>query len=171
MEGRGVLEGWNESRAYSLSSRSTWISIALIPPLCEKSHPSFPSNTTEGVHLDRGYVADEDTSIYNPGLTLLTESEKERLVEAVITARREGLQKNAWSENNEFAFEFLREKLDPFHMTELRGFLSFAPFYAGLLYLGVLGVQQFARGAFQIAYLVGVAAFFLPIVALIAAGV
>lgn len=135
--------------------------------------PSFPflSHTTEGVQLDRGYVADEDTSIYNPGLTLLTESEKERLVEAVIAARKEGLQKNQWSENNEFAFEFLREKLDPFHISELRGFLSFAPFYAGLLYLGVLGVQQFARGAFQIAYLVGVAAFFLPIVALIAAGV
>lgn len=121
--------------------------------------------------MDRGYVADEDTSIYNPGLTLLTESEKERLVEAVISARKDGLTKGQWSENNEFAFEFLREKLDPFHMVELSGFLKFVPFYAAILYVGVLAVQQFARGAFQIAYLVGVAAFFLPILALIAAGV
>jgi hypothetical protein len=29
----------------------------------------------EGVQLDRGYIADEDTAIYNPGLTLLTESD------------------------------------------------------------------------------------------------
>ncbi|KAL3937003.1 MAG: hypothetical protein SGARI_002323 [Bacillariaceae sp.] len=120
---------------------------------------------------EEGYVADEDTSIYNPGLTLLTESEKERLVEAVIAARKEGLQKNQWSENNEFAFDFLREKLDPLHMVELGGFLKFAPFYAGLIYLAVLGVQQFSRDAFQIAYIVGVAAFFLPMLALVAAGV
>ena len=125
----------------------------------------------EGVQLDRGYVADEDTSIYNPGLTLLTESEKERLVEAVIGARTAGLSQGQWSENNEFAFGFLREKLDPFHMVELSGFLKFVPFYAAILYVGVLVVQQFARDSFQIAYLFGVAAFFLPIVALIAAGV
>jgi hypothetical protein len=123
------------------------------------------------VSLDRGYVADEDTSIYNPGLTLLTESEKERLVEAVIDARKVGLQQNQWSENNEFAFDFLREKLDPFHMVELSGFLQFVPLYAGILYMGVLAVQQFARDAFQIAYLGGVIFFFLPIFALIAAGV
>lgn len=121
--------------------------------------------------MDRGYVADEDTSIYNPGLTLLTESEKERLVEAVIDARKVGLQQNQWSENNEFAFGFLREKLDPFHLVELSGFLKIVPVYAGILYLGVLAVQQLARDAFQIAYLVGVAFFFLPIIALIAAGV
>jgi hypothetical protein len=125
---------------------------------------------TEGVQLDRGYVADEDTSIYNPGLTLLTESEKERLVEAVIDARKVGLSTGQWSENNEFAFDFLREKLDPFHLVELSGYLKIVPFYAGVLYLGVLAVQQVSRSSFQIAYLVGVAAFFLPIFALIAAG-
>ena len=88
----------------------------------------------------------------------------------MINARKDGLAKGQWSENNEFAFEFLREKLDPYHMTELSGYLKFVPFYAGGLYLGLLGVQQLFRGAFQVAYLVGVAAFFLPIVALIAAG-
>ena len=74
------------------------------------------SNYTEGIQLERGYVADEDTQVYNPGLSLLTESEKERLVDAVIDARKVGLAKGQWSENNEFAFQFLREKLDPYHM-------------------------------------------------------
>ena len=124
----------------------------------------------EGIQLERGYVADEDTTIYNPGLSLLTESEKERLVEAVIDARKAGLEGNQWSENNEYAFEFLRQKLDPFHTTELRGFLGIVPFYGAAIYLAVLAVQQLFRDGFQIAYLVGVAAFFLPIVGLVLAG-
>jgi hypothetical protein len=115
-------------------------------------------------------VADEDTSIYNPGLTLLTESEKERLVEAVIDARRVGLSKGQWGDNNEFAYEFLRGNLDPYHMVELGGYLKFVPFYGAGLYLAVLAVQQFARDAFPVAYLAGVAAFFLPILALVTAG-
>jgi len=124
----------------------------------------------KGVQLDRGYVADEDTSIYNPGLSLLTESEKERLVESVIDARKAGLKTNQWSENNEYAFDFLRQKLDPFHTTELRGFLSIVPYYGAAIYLAVLAVQQLFRDAFQVAYLVGVVAFFAPILGLILAG-
>ena len=120
--------------------------------------------------MERGYVADEDTSIYNPGLTLLTESEKERLVEAVITSRKEGLATGQWSENNEFAYEYLKGTLDPLHMVELSGFLGFVPFYGALIYLAVLAVQQNLRGLFTQAHLVGVAAFFGPILALIAAG-
>lgn len=102
---------------------------------------------------------------------MLTGSEKERLVEAVIDARKEGLAaKGQWSENNDYAYDFLRQKLDPYHMVELSGFFKFVPFYGAFLYLGVLGVQQLFRGAFQVAYLTGVAAFILPIIALIAAG-
>jgi len=124
----------------------------------------------KGVELERGYVADEDTSIYNPGLSLLTESEKERLVEAVIDARKDGLAKGQWSENNEYAYGFLKGKLDPLHMVELSEFLKFVPFYGGFLYLAVLSVQQLFRDSFQKAYLVGVAAFILPILVLIATG-
>jgi len=124
----------------------------------------------KGVQLERGYVADEDTTIYNPGLTLLTESEKERLVEAVIQNRQVGLQKNQWSENNEYAFDFLKEKLDPFHMVELRGYLSIVPIYGAVLYLATLAIQQFARDLFPVAYIVGAIAFFGPIAALIAFG-
>lgn len=124
----------------------------------------------KGVELNRGYVADEDTAIYNPGLSLLTESEKERLVEGVISAKKAGLQAGQWSEENEYAFEFLRTKLDPYHMTELSGYLGVVPFYGAAIYIVVLAVQQLFRDAFQIAYLVGVVAFFAPIVGLVLAG-
>lgn len=92
------------------------------------------------------------------------------MVEAVIDARKAGLSKGEWSENNEFAYEFLKERLDPLHINELSGFLGFVPIYGAVLYLGVLAVQQFARGLFPAAYLIGVAAFFGPILALVAAG-
>mmetsp|Transcript_10445 Transcript_10445/g.14784 ORF Transcript_10445/g.14784 Transcript_10445/m.14784 type:complete len:274 (+) Transcript_10445:127-948(+) len=125
----------------------------------------------KGVALNRGYIADEDTAIYNPGLTLLTESEKERLVSAVIDARKAGLStKNGWTENNQIAYDFLKEKLDPLHMTELRGYLSILPIYGAVWYLVALGVQQLARDAFPFAYLVGVAGVFGPALALIVLG-
>ena len=124
----------------------------------------------KGVQLNRGYVADEDTSIYNPGLTLLTESEKERLVEAVITARKQGLAAQSWNDDAELGYEFLREKLDPLHMTELRGYLQFMPVVAGIVYLAVLAVQQNLRDLFPVAYFVGAGVVFGPILALILAG-
>lgn len=120
--------------------------------------------------MERGFVADEDTSIYNPGLTLLTESEKERLVEAVIQSRKVGLAQGQWSENNEYAYEYLKFTLDPLHMVELSGFLGIVPIYGAVLYLAVLAVQQNLRSLFTPAYMIGVAAFFGPIIALIAAG-
>ena len=66
----------------------------------------------DGVKLNEGFVADEDTTIYNPGLTLLTSSEKERLVNAIVDNRQIGLSTQHWSENNEYAFDFLKQKLD-----------------------------------------------------------
>ena len=60
--------------------------------------------TSEGVQLTRGYIADEDTSVYNPGLTLLTEGEKNQLVDAVVDARNVGISKGQWNDNNELAF-------------------------------------------------------------------
>jgi hypothetical protein len=120
--------------------------------------------------LDRGYIADEDTAIYNPGLTLLTESEKERLVEAVIDSRKAGLSKNSWTENNQLAYEFLKEKLDPLHMVELKGYLGVIPVFGAVLYLAVLAVQQSARELFPTAYIAAAAAIFAPIVFLVALG-
>ena len=116
--------------------------------------------------MDRGYIADEDTAIYNPGLSLLTESEKERLVEAVIESRKAGLSKESWTENNQAAYEFLKERLDPLHMVELKGYLGIIPIYGAILYLAVLAVQQLARELFPTAYIVAAAAIFAPIVLL-----
>ena len=118
--------------------------------------------------MQRGYVADEDTAIYNPGLTLLTETEKDQLVNAIVQNRKTGLSQGHWNEQNQFAFEFLKEKLDPYHLVELRGYLSIVPIYGAALYLGVLGVQQVARGLFPVAYVVAAVAFFAPFVILVA---
>jgi hypothetical protein len=120
--------------------------------------------------LERGYIADEDTTIYNPGLTLLTESEKERLVSAVTDSRKAGLDQGQWNEDIEKAYGELRGLLDPYHMAELSGFLGFVPYYGAILYLAVFAVNQLARDLFPAAYGLGVVAFFIPILALVAAG-
>lgn len=123
-----------------------------------------------GVQLERGLVADEDTSIYNPGLSLLTESEKNSVVNAIVRNKQTALKSNTWSQDNQLGFEFLKQKLDPYHMYELTGYLKILPFYAAVLYLGVLAVQQNLRGFFPASYIVAALAVFAPIGVLIAAG-
>lgn len=100
--------------------------------------------------LEGAVIADEDTTIYNPGLTLLTSSEKERLVDAIIANRKAGLSAGHWSENNEYAFDFLKQKLDPLHMHELEGYLGILPFYGAALYLGAIFVQKNLRESFPL---------------------
>lgn len=123
-----------------------------------------------GVNLERGFISDEDTTIYNPGLSLLTESEKERIVDALVDNRNVGLQKSSWSENNEAAFNQLKQNLDPLHIHELKGYLGILPYYGAVIYLAVLFVQQNIRSIFPTAYVVGVVAIFGPALALIAFG-
>jgi len=120
-----------------------------------------------GVQLERGYVADEDTTIYNPGLALLTETEKTKLVQAVIDARKSATD---WNEDNELGFQFLREKLDPYHTIELGEYLKVMPFWSGIVYLGTLAIQQKSRDLFPIAYFLGVALVVGPAVGLVLAG-
>ena len=116
-------------------------------------------------------MSDEDTSIYNPGLTLLTESEKERLVSAVIENQKVGLKQNQWPENNEFAYDFLKTKLDPLHMVEVRGYLGVLPFYAAVVYGATFAAQQILdRELFPVAYGMAAVSVFFPIFALVAAG-
>ncbi|KAL7564680.1 hypothetical protein ACA910_021236 [Epithemia clementina (nom. ined.)] len=143
----------------------------------------------QGIQLERGYVADEDTTLYNPGLSLLTESEKEALMQAVLDARREGMAAAVWTDNAELGYEFLKQNLDPWHVVELRGYLQILPWYGAAVYLAVLAVQQFVlasesasasasastspsqkRTPFTIAYFVGVAAVFGPALILVALG-
>jgi len=126
--------------------------------------------TYDGVKLNEGYVADEDTTIYNPGLSLLTESEKERLTDAIIQNRKVSLSSNQWNENNEYAFKFLKQKLDPLHMNELGGYLKILPFWGAALYLGALFVQQNSRGIFPLVYGLCALGVFGPVIVLVASG-
>lgn len=126
--------------------------------------------TYDGVKLNEGFIADEDTTIYNPGLSLLTSSEKERLVSAIIQNRKVGLSAQHWSENNEYAFDFLKQKLDPLHMHELEGYLGILPFYGAALYLGALFVQRNARGIFPLVYGLCALGVFGPVFLLVASG-
>jgi hypothetical protein len=125
----------------------------------------------QGVQLDRGYVSDEDTAIYNPGLTLLTESEKQRIVSALVQSKNRNQQnENTWNIDAQAGFDYIREKLDPFHTYELKGYLTFVPYYIAVLYVGVLAIQQFARDWFAPAYIVGVFALVAPALVLILIG-
>lgn len=123
-----------------------------------------------GVQLERGVVADEDTTIYNPGLSLLTESEKTELVNAIIRSKEKALSTNTWSDDNQFGFEFLKQSLDPLHMNELSGYLGIVPFYAAVLYLGVMAIQQNLRALFPAVYILAALAIFAPVGVLIAFG-
>jgi len=122
------------------------------------------------VQLTRGEIADEDTTIYNPGLSLLTESEKERLTDAIIRNKQSCLGANQWSDDNQSAFDYLKGKLDPFHIYELRGYFKIIPFFIAAMYVFVLLIQQNIRGAFPFAYFLAVGLLFGPFVVLIATG-
>ena len=128
-------------------------------------------DSLEGVNLERGFVADEDTTIYNPGLSLLTESEKSGLVNAIIDNRKGNVASKTWNKENEYAFDSLKSRLDPLHMVELSPYLKAFPFLGGAMYLVALGVQQFARGIFEGGYIVSVLVVFIPVIALILYGV
>jgi len=128
------------------------------------------SQNSPGVNLPSGLVTDEDNSIYNPGLSILTESEKNRLLDSLIQSRTDNKTKKAWTSDSEYAFKFLKQKLDPLHMTEVSGYLGILPYYGAVLYLGSLAVQQAARDSFPFVYIASAAAIFAPPVVLIALG-
>uniref|UniRef100_A0A7S3V7P7 Uncharacterized protein n=1 Tax=Chaetoceros debilis TaxID=122233 RepID=A0A7S3V7P7_9STRA len=128
------------------------------------------SLSAKGVNLERGFVADEDTTIYNPGLSLLTESEKNRIVDAVIENRKNNVATKTWSKNNEYAYDSIKTRMDPLHMVELKGYLGVLPFYGAAVYLAALAVQQIARDFFSTAYIISAGAIFLPILLLVLKG-
>jgi hypothetical protein len=132
-----------------------------------------------GIRLGDGVqITDEDTTIYNPGLTLLTASEKEHLVSAMIHNRHTGLSIlpptdggiGGWSTENESAFQYIKGLLDPLHMHELSGYLSILPYWGGLLYLVAIFVQKNIRDVFPLVYGLCAAGIFVPILILIVSG-
>jgi hypothetical protein len=133
-----------------------------------------------GIKLGDGVqITDEDTTIYNPGLTLLTASEKEHLVSAMIHNRNVGLSilpptdgaiGGGWSAENESAFQYIKGLLDPLHMHELSGYLSILPYWGGILYLVAIFVQKNIRDVFPLVYGLCAAGIFVPILILIVSG-
>lgn len=175
-EGKGVGGSLSYSKCYTIMKNTK---LLVTKETILKSHLMASSfmyffyvHTIEaGVKLERGFVADEDTTIYNPGLSLLTESEKTSIVNAIIENRKGNIAAKSWSQDNEYAFDFLKTRLDPLHMVELSSYLKVLPFLGGAVYLFALAVQQFARGLFEVVYVVSALVVFIPILALIAAGV
>jgi hypothetical protein len=88
----------------------------------------------------------------------------------VIGNKKANVETNTWSEKNQLAYNFLKQKLDPWHIVELKGFLAYAPVYGAILYLVSLFVQQNKRDFFPVTYLISAAAFFIPIFVLLATG-
>lgn len=142
-----------------------------------------------GITLGAGVqITDEDTTIYNPGLTLLTASEKDNLVSAMIDNRNIGLTVlpstqdgggggggvsgivGGWSTENESAFQYIKGLLDPLHMHELSGYLSILPYWGGVLYLVAIFVQKNIRDVFPLVYGLCAMGIFLPILVLIVSG-
>lgn len=79
--------------------------------------------------------------------------------------------KKTWSSDNEIAFDYLKTKLDPLHMVELKGYLGILPIYGAVVYLVAIAVQQIARDLFAPGYVISVVALFLPALILIIKGV
>ena len=133
-----------------------------------------------GITLGAGVqITDEDTTIYNPGLTLLTASEKDNLVSAMIDNRNTGLTilpqdgggvGGGWSTENESAFQYIKGLLDPLHMHELSGYLSILPYWGGVLYLVAIFAQKNIRDVFPLVYGLCAMGIFLPILVLIVSG-
>lgn len=103
-------------------------------------------------------------------MALLTETEKQALTKAVISSKKAVTASGQWNNEDQLAFDFLRNKLDPYHTYELGPYIKIFPFYAAIVYLGVLAVQQAARSLFPVAYIAGVVAVFVPALALVALG-
>ena len=92
--------------------------------------------------LDGAAIVDEDTTVYNPGPTLLSGAEKTRLVDALVDNRAAGLAASRWSEDNEDAFVFLKGALDPLHTHKLAGYLGILPMWGAALYLAATCAEE-----------------------------
>ena len=165
-----VIEAVTQLRESSGDAAKTFSVFEEVQKIITEGKGVGGSVNYAGVSLQRGEIADEDTSIYNPGLTLLTESEKERLVEAIVQNKEKALATKTWNDNNQYAFEYLKTNLDPLHVYELRPYLSIFPIYAAGVYVLTLLVQQVARSLFEAAYIFGALAVFVPAILLILSG-
>ena len=70
-------------------------------------------------------LSDEQTTIYNSGLSLfdrVPKTKEECLIEAIFDNKKGNMKAKSWKKdkNQQYAFQFLKQKLDPLLMAELR---------------------------------------------------
>lgn len=78
----------------------------------------------------------------------------------VLAMRRE--ESGLWSGENVASYKALRAELDPLHVTDLQGYLSFAGILGGALYVAGLAVQQNLPEIFPAFYVFLVTCFAAP---------
>ena len=71
---------------------------------------------------------------------------------------------NEWDQALNYESGELKRRVDPFRTVDLNGYLKIAPYVGGVIYVVLLGVQQFIPEIFAFAYPFGVAVFCLPII-------
>ena len=97
--------------------------------------------------------------------TLLTRTKyKYRIIKTINDKHVTLGKQNEWDQALNYESGELKRRVDPYRTVDLSGYLSIAPYFGGVIYLALLGIQQFIPEIFTFAYPFGVAVFCLPIV-------
>mmetsp|Transcript_2825 Transcript_2825/g.8532 ORF Transcript_2825/g.8532 Transcript_2825/m.8532 type:complete len:183 (-) Transcript_2825:149-697(-) len=89
-------------------------------------------------------------------------SSEDQLAAFRALAARRG-ENGLWTPDNVASFKALRAALDPLHVTDLQGYLSFAGLLGGALYVAALWVQQTLPEIFPAVYVFLATCFAAPI--------
>ncbi len=120
--------------------------------------------TDAGLAMARIYdaIPKDDLSLdaVNPETGFLGQAERLDAFRALAARRGES---GLWTPDNVASFKALRAALDPLHVTDLKGYLSFAGLLGGGLYVAALWVQQTLPEIFPAVYLFLAACFSAPV--------
>jgi hypothetical protein len=89
----------------------------------------------------------------------------QRIVEAVNDKRSQ--LGSEWDSPLRYEAGEVKRRVDPYRTVDLSGYLQVAPFIGGLLYVGLIFIQQALPELFGLAYPAAVAVFTIPIVFII----
>ena len=110
--------------------------------------------TDAGLAMARIYdaIPKDDLSLdaVNPETGFLGQAERLDVFRELASRRDES---GLWTQDNVESFKALRAALDPLHVTDLKGYLSFAGLLGGGLYIAALWVQQTLPEIFPAVYL------------------
>ena len=125
-------------------------------------HPA--TATDAGLAMARIYdaIPKDDLSLdaVNPETGFLGQAERLDAFRQLAARRGEN---GLWTQDNVESFKALRAALDPLHVTDLKGYLSFAGLLGGGLYIAALWVQQTLPEIFPAVYLFLAACFSAPV--------